>query len=403
MPDKKIYNYAVDVDQQTLKQFEECYSQDFVLAAALMPDAHVGYAAPIGSVLITKGFVVPAWVGFDIGCGLIAIKIKNKNILEKIKKNIDEIFNQVNRDVPMGVGEYNKGEITEKTKKEFQELIKKFESKPHDKQILQFLKATALKHLGTLGGGNHFIELGYDIKEKNTLIPSRAYPNGHKREGTSKNEVWLIIHSGSRGIGYRVAKKYMISASGDKSNYEKTFPLDVSSQLGKEYLNILDFGLEYALLNRMEISYKVVSAIEKVLKEKLKTELYANKNHNHAVLEKGKYIHRKGATPAKKGEKGIIPGNMRDGTYLIEGKGSAKFLYSSSHGAGRAMSRHCAKKEITIEQFRESMEGIKGNISKEILDECPHAYKDIEKVMNSQKPSVEIIKKIKPLINWKGK
>jgi len=396
MPEKKIYNHSIDVEEETMKQFYNCYSQDFVTAAALMPDAHVGYAAPIGSVLITKNYVVPAWVGFDIGCGLIAVKIKNKNILDKIKEHIDEIFNQVNRDVPMGVGEYSKEkDITEKTKKEFQELIKKFESKPHDKGILQFLKATALKHLGTLGGGNHFIELGYD--DKNTL---KGIPKGHK---ASKNELWLIIHSGSRGIGHRVATKYMISASGSRTDYEKTFPLDVKSQLGKEYLNILDFGLEYALLNRMEISYKIISAIEKVLKEKLKTELYANKNHNHAVLENGKYIHRKGATPAKKGEKGIIPGNMRDGTYLIEGKGNAKFLYSSSHGAGRAMSRHCAKKEITMEQFRESMKGIKGNISEAILDESPHAYKDIEKVMNAQKESVKIIKKIKPLINWKGK
>ena len=384
--EKKIYNYAIDADEETMKQFYNCYSQDFVLSAALMPDAHVGYAAPIGSVLITKNYVVPAWVGFDIGCGLIAVKISSKNILEKIRKHTDEIFNQINRDVPMGVGEYSKEkDITEKTKREFQELLRKFESKTHDKGILQFLKSTALKHLGTLGGGNHFIELDYDEKNKN------------------KNEMWLIIHSGSRGIGHRVATKYMISASRSKEDYEKTFPLDAKSQLGKEYLNILEFGLEYALLNRMEISYKVISAIEKVLKEKLKTELYANKNHNHAIPEKGKYIHRKGATPAKKGEKGIIPGNMRDGTYLVEGKGNSKFLNSSSHGAGRALSRHSAKKQITMEQFKESMKGIKGNISEKIIDEAPHAYKDIEKVMNAQKQSVKIIKKIKPIINWKGK
>ncbi len=382
--EKKIFDYSIDADSETLKQFVECYTHDFVVAAALMPDAHVGYAAPIGSVLITKGYIVPAWVGFDIGCGLIAIRIKNKNILEKIKKNIDKIYNQVNRNVPMGVGEYNKASnISEKTKKQFQELLKKFQSKPHDKNILQFLKSTALKHLGTLGGGNHFIELGYD--------------------GKNKNEVWLIIHSGSRGIGHKVAKKYMISASGSKTQYEKTFPLDVKSKLGKEYLNILDFALEYALLNRMEIAYKVIQAIEKILNEKLKTELWANKNHNHAILERGKYIHRKGATPAKKGEKGIIPGNMRDGTYLIEGKGNPKFLHSSSHGAGRALSRNLAKKQITIEQFKESMKGIKGNISEKIIDEAPMAYKDIDKVMDAQKASVKIIKKIKPLINWKGK
>ena len=140
-----------------------------------------------------------------------------------------------------------------------------------------------------------------------------------------------------------------------------------------------------------------------ILNRKLKTEFWANKNHNHAVLERGKYIHRKGAISAKKNEKGIMPGNMRDGPYLTKGKGNPKFLNSSSHGAGRAMSRSQAKKQITIEQFKISMQGIKGNISEKIIDEAPMAYKDINKVMNAQKQSVKIIKKIKPLINWKGK
>lgn len=381
MKDKKIFNYAINLDQETLNQFKECYYKDFVTSAALMPDAHLGYAAPIGSVLITKDYIVPAWVGFDIGCGMIAIRLKGKDILNKIKNNIDKIYHQVTRDVPMGLGRYNdEKRLTEKTKKQFQKLLKEFKSKPHDKGILQFIESTALKHLGTLGSGNHFIEIGF-----------------------YKKEVWLILHSGSRGIGHKVAKKYMISASGSKSDYEKTFPLETKSKLGKEYLNILDFGLEYALLNRMEIAQKTISAIERILDEKLKTEFWANKNHNHAILERGKFIHRKGATPAKKNEKGIIPGNMRDGTYLIQGKGNSKFLNSSSHGAGRCMSRHQAKQTITLEQFKKAMQGIKGNISEKIIDESPHAYKDIDKVMNAQKSSVKIIKKVKPLINWKGK
>jgi len=377
---KQIFNYSIDADNETLRQFEECTSHDFVVAAALMPDAHVGYTAPIGSVLITKKYIVPAWVGFDIGCGLIAVRVKGKNILEKIKKNTDAIHRKINEAVPMGVGEYSKEKnISEKTKEKFKELLKKFEKGEHDKSVLQFLRTTALKHLGTLGGGNHFIEMGY-----------------------SKKEVWIIIHSGSRGIGHKVAKKYMIKASDDKNNFEKTFPLDDKSKLGKEYLNILDFALEYALLNRLEMSYKIVEVLENVVGEKLKTELWVNKNHNHAIYENKKYIHRKGATPAKKGEKGIIPGNMRDGTYLVEGKGNPKFLYSSSHGAGRALSRKSAKKKITFEEFRKSMEGIKANVFEKIIDEAPMAYKDMDKVMEAQKNSVKIIKHIKPLINWKG-
>jgi tRNA-splicing ligase RtcB (3'-phosphate/5'-hydroxy nucleic acid ligase) len=378
--EKKIFDYSLNADEETLKQFKECYSEDFVISAALLPDAHKGYAAPIGSVLLTKGYIVPAWVGFDIGCGMIAVRIKGKGILKKIKDHEDEIYNKIMNKIPMGVGEYQKEKnITEKTQEDFRKLLEKFKQGIHNKDIFNFLRDSALKHLGTLGGGNHFIELGF-----------------------YKKEVWLVIHSGSRGIGHKVAKKYMISASNNKTDYEKTFPLDVNSQLGKEYLNVLDFGLEYALLNRLEMSYKFIKILEEILKEKLKTELWVNKNHNHAIYEKGFYIHRKGATPAKKGEKGIIPGNMRDGSFLVVGLGNPKFLNSSTHGAGRAMSRKQAKEKISMHEFEKSMEGIKGTISMKTLDESPMAYKDINKVMQAQNKSVKIIKHILPIINWKG-
>jgi tRNA-splicing ligase RtcB len=377
---KKIYDYSLDADNETLRQFRECYSESFVTSAALMPDAHKGYVAPIGAVLVTKGYIVPSWVGFDIGCGMIAVRIKGRDIFNKVSKNIDKIYAQVAKKIPLGVGNINReGNITEKTKEDFKRLLKKFEQGSHDRNVFNFLRDAALRHLGTLGGGNHFIELGF-----------------------YKKEIWLIIHSGSRGIGHRVAKKYMISASKSETEYEKTFPLDVKSQLGMEYRNVLNFGLEYALLNRLEMSYKFVEILEEILKEKIKTELWVNKNHNHAILERGFYIHRKGATPAKKGERGIIPGNMRDGSFLVIGLGNPKFLYSSSHGAGRILSRKEAKEKISMESFKKSMQGIKGTISIKTLDEAPMAYKDINKIMKAQEKSVKIIKHITPLINWKG-
>jgi len=377
---KKIFDYSLDADEETLKQFKECYSQPFVVSAALMPDAHRGYVAPIGAVLVTKGYIVPSWVGFDIGCGLIALRIQGKDIFDKVNKNIDKIYSQVAKKIPLGVGNINKEKnITNKTIESFNKLLEEFKQNPHDKNIYNLLRDSALKNLGTLGGGNHFIELGF-----------------------YKKEIWLIIHSGSRGIGHKIAKKYMISASKSETDYERTFPLDVKSQIGKEYLNILNFGLEYALLNRLEMSYKFVNILEDILKEKVKTELWVNKNHNHAILEKGLYIHRKGATPAKKGERGVIPGNMRDGSFLVVGLGNPKFLYSSSHGAGRILSRKEAKEKINMESFRKSMSGIKGTISTKTLDESPMAYKDISKVMDMQKKSVKITKHILPLINWKG-
>ncbi len=382
---KKIYNFGIDVDKETLEQFKNCYSEDFVVSASLMPDAHLGYVAPIGAVLKTKDFIVPSWVGFDIGCGLIAIKIKGKDLVEHVREKQDEIYNKVMRKIPMGVGKYNKPKnISQKTKKEFKSLLEKFEKGAYEKNVLNYFRTTAIKHLGTLGAGNHFIELGFSQK--------------------AEKELWLIIHSGSRGIGHTVAKKYMIKASGkkEKLGYEKTFPLDKNSKLGKEYLNVLDFGLDYALLNRLEMAYGVIQVLKDVLKKDIKFELWVNKNHNHAVYEKGYFIHRKGATPAKKGEKGVIPGNMRDGSYLVMGKGNSKFLNSSSHGAGRNISRSGAKEKYTMKQFKKSMEGIKATISNKTIDELPMAYKDFSKVMDAQKKSIKIIKHIKPIINWKG-
>jgi tRNA-splicing ligase RtcB len=382
---KKIHNHGIDVDHETLKQFEKCYSENFVSEAALMPDAHLGYAAPIGAVLKTRGFVVPAWVGFDIGCGLVAVRIKGKGLVEKARQNADKIYESVLGRVPMGLGEYgDEKKVTERTKKEFGKLLEEFRKGDCDKDMLNYLKSRAIRHLGTLGSGNHFIELGYDDK--------------------SGKELWLIIHSGSRGIGHTVAKKYMIRASGSskKSEYERTFPLDVNSRLGREYLNVLNFGLNYALLNRMEMSYKVIGALEDVFRQKVGNELWVNKNHNHAIYERGFFIHRKGATPAGKNERGIIPGNMRDGSFLVVGKGSREFMNSSSHGAGRAMSRSEAKKRYSMGQFEESMRGIRGNISEKTLDELPMAYKDIFKVMDAQKKSVKVLKRIRPIINWKG-
>ena len=345
-----------------------------------MPDAHRGYVAPIGAVLVTRDYVVPAWVGYDIGCGMIAVKIKGKNILEKIKGNPEKVYSAVKNAVPMGLGETNKeNPVSGETRKKFEELLEKFKSGEHDKSIYQFIKSVGLRDLGTLGAGNHFISLNMEENQKN------------------KNFVWLVIHCGSRGLGHRVAKKYMIKSSGSEKEFEKTFPLKADSEIGKEYLNVLDFGLEYALLNRLEISRRIVNVLEKVLDETFEAKLWVNKTHNHAVFEKGLFVHRKGATPAKKGERGLIPGNMRDGSFLIRGKGNPKFLSSSSHGAGRAMSRTQAKKEINLQDFKKEMSGIKTNI---VIDEAPEAYKNIFRVMEKQKSSVKILKHLIPIINW---
>jgi len=385
---KKIY--VKSIDAKSLEQFENCLNNDFVLDGALMPDAHAGYVAPIGSVFLCKDFVVPAWVGYDIGCGVTAIYIKSKTSNEKlnnlIKENKESLYLEVQKRVPMGLGKLNStNNIHRSTKESFRKILDKLKQSPHDEEIFDWVRRKSESNLGTLGEGNHFIEIGEDIE----------------------GEIWVVIHSGSRNIGHKVAEKYMIKSAGKTEKFEETHPLNVESKLGKEYLAILEFGLEFALLNRIEIALSVVECIEFVLNDKLDYEIWTNKNHNHAVKELTKefgevYIHRKGATPAKKDERGVIPGTMRDGSYLVLGLGNKEFLESSSHGAGRKMSRAQAKKEITLQQFEESMKGIYGTIKEGTLDEAPDAYKDIFKVMESQKESVTIVNHIKPIINWKG-
>ena len=379
--DKKRWVYAIDPDEETMKQFNDCVKCDFVVKGALMPDAHLGYVAPIGSVLVTKDFIVPSWVGYDIGCGMTSAHIKGKDMIKKIKEKQDEIFEEVKRRIPMGKGEINNPkQVTKKTKEDYAEMIEQFKKGAYHKEILQFLEGKAIRHIGSLGDGNHFIEVGVD----------------------DQGEAWVTVHSGSRGVGYKVAEKYMKKVAGTDKEYEATHPIHKDSELGKEYLNVLDFGLKFALRNRLEMIERVILSLEKVLGEKIEFELWTNKNHNHAIPENGLFIHRKGATPAKKDERGVIPGNMRDGCFLVEGLGNPDFIESSSHGAGRKLSRKDSKEEFSMDEFKKSMEGIKGTVTEGTLDESPMAYKDVFDVMEKQKESVKIIKHLKPIINWKG-
>ena len=382
--EKQIHDFALDPDKETLRQFKACYSEPFVVKAALMPDAHVGYVAPIGAVLATKGVLVPAWVGYDIGCGMTAARLP-KDILPQLQKRAKELYREVKKKVPMGLGETRKDEdgLTGQTKEGFRKILAKFKKGDYDKKVLQFLESgKALRNLGTLGSGNHFIELDSD-------------PAGFP---------WIVIHSGSRSVGHRMATIYMKKSSGKEKGYEATHPFQASSPEGKEYLNLLDFCLDFAKLNRLEIARQVVSSIEKVIGKRVRSTLWTNKNHNHALKEQGLFVHRKGATPAKKGERGIIPANMKDGSFLVVGKGNKDFLSSSSHGAGRALSRSEARKQISQTGFQKEMEEAKvtGDFSSEILDEAPEAYKDIYKVLDAQKPSIEVMSHLKPFINWKG-
>lgn len=378
--DKPFKIYSDLIDGKALAQFYSAMKLDYVVQGALMPDAHAGYALPIGAVVATVGKIVPAWVGYDIGCGMCAIQTTFAK--DDVQANAKAIFDQIYRDVPTGFA-HNKHSLLWGLDSNVSYFVRK--------EIID--SGAPGKQVGTLGGGNHFIEIGYD----------------------EDDNVWIVVHSGSRNIGHKIATHYMKLASGDGKAREGHYALDEDSLMGLDYIKDLHFAQTFALSNRQEIIRRTAFAIGKVLEHEpgvFVGELI-NRNHNHAErramrdssdVATGEYvwIHRKGATHAEKGMLGVIPGNMRDGSFIVRGKGNPESLYSSSHGAGRVLGRREAKESLSMTDFKESMLGIQARVEGATLDESPMAYKDIFKVMDDQWDLVEVLNHITPIINIKG-
>ena len=358
--------FSESIEQLALDQFESAMNCDFVVSGALMPDAHAGYSLPIGAVVATNGYVVPAWVGYDIGCGMCAIKTTFDRF--DVLNNADSIFDEVYKKIPTGFS-HNQSES-----------YWNYSSIPMTNDLLEIFTKNGLKQLGSLGSGNHFIEVGAD----------------------EYDSVWVIVHSGSRGIGHAVASHYMKIASPDGKAREGHYGFESESDNGKNYITDLKFCLSFALQNRLEIIKRMISVISEFCVGAEIQESLINRNHNHAELKDGLWIHRKGATHAENGMMGVIPGNMRDGSFIVRGKGNSDALFSSSHGAGRVLGRKEAKKVLNIADFKESMDGITAKVDLSTIDESPFAYKDIFEVMDMQSDLVEVIHHVSPILNIKA-
>jgi tRNA-splicing ligase RtcB len=273
-----------------------------------------------------------------------------------------DVFNQISKTIPNG---FNEGDGC---------YALDFHSASGDKELDNAVNEKLGKQYGTLGSGNHFIEIGIDLA----------------------SHVCITIHSGSRRPGWLIGNHYMKLARLE-GEYKKFFKLD--SELGKAYLHDMNFALNYALANRLEMMTKVC----KILEVPLAKGGVINENHNHAAVCDAGILHRKGATPAEKGQLGVIPGSMKTGVYVTEGLGNWEFLNSASHGAGRKMSRKAAKNKISLEKFASQMEGIIANVSDATLDEAPDAYKDLNYVINAQEGIVvKLVNFVDPIINVKG-
>jgi tRNA-splicing ligase RtcB len=373
----KIFGEEI-IEPSAIDQFFQALEQPHAIQAALMPDAHFGYTLPIGGVISVDSHIYPSYVGYDIGCGVLSIKT-NINVSDLNDTNKINIFNQIYRDIPTGVGESYKEQKFQLPDRILNMNITEFCKNKYDTK--------GIFDLGTLGSGNHMMELGVD----------------------EDGSVWITIHSGSRGFGHSVAEYYMILAGGGKR--EGHFCFNINSEEGKNYLNDLNFCLEYALENRLNMVKEIVKIInnEKFKNNKFKfeelvqIESLINRNHNHAeIKDNSLIIHRKGATHAENGMFGVIPANMRDGVYIVKGKGNPESLSSSSHGAGRQHSRKSAKENLKLDDFKLEMSGIVARVKPDTIDESPNAYKDICAVMENQKDLIEIVKVIKPIINIKS-
>ncbi|MGI6655626.1 MAG: RtcB family protein [Desulfobulbus sp.] len=365
---KKPYRIFTEaVEPAALDQFTSALRQPFVVRGALMPDAHLGYSLPIGAVVATDGMVLPSWVGYDIGCGMCALP--TSFAAHEVRELAPEIFKELYQVIPVGM-RHN----TSKTP------WKEGEALPRSPALDKLFGRNGLLQLGSLGGGNHFIEIGADEQE----------------------QVWVIIHSGSRGIGHDLAAHYMRLASGSKKAREGHFAFRDNSAEGMAYIQDLAFCLAFALENRREIMRRVIEVLQSRLKGEVDWSALINRNHNHAEYKDGLWIHRKGATHAEQGMMGVIPGNMRDGSFIVRGKGNPESLWSSSHGAGRVLGRRQARQVIRPHEFAASMKGIVARLTKGTLDEAPQAYKDIFEVMRQQKDMVEIVAHVRPILNIKG-
>jgi len=353
---------------------------------AIMPDAHQGYGVPIGGVFAGNKVVIPNAVGVDIGCGICAVKTDlTSNQFNDY--DLRGIQTWIKDEIPVGVGQQNntpQGEMP---------FVDAGNVLTHGTVVYKELEKAKLQ-LGSLGAGNHFIEI----------------------QSGSDNHIWLMIHSGSRNLGYTVAKHYNKQAIYHNTQWYSSVPikhelafLPIEHEDAKIYMEEMQYCVSFALANRKVMMEKVIRIINDAGEKHVASmdDSMINIAHNYAAWEnhygKNVIVHRKGATSARAGQMGIIPGSMGTSSYIVRGLGNLESFNSCSHGAGRAMGRKAAKRNLSLDTEEKRMEGIVHDMrSVDKLDEAPGAYKPIDEVMKNQEDLVEILVELTPLAVVKG-
>jgi tRNA-splicing ligase RtcB len=391
---RPIKVWASDLEPEAEQQARNLASMPFIHShVALMPDAHAGKGSTVGSVIATNGAIIPAAVGVDIGCGMCAVKLPFKVDRLGGEEKLRELRHSIERSVPVGFNAHK--EMDERRLTAFKALG----SNSLTDDNVEFPKAAY--QLGSLGGGNHFIEICRDLDDN----------------------AWIMLHSGSRNIGKVLAERHINAAKNLMKSYFIDLPDPDLAYLAqgtpefKAYLADLMWAQNYAKASRNEMMERVLEQVyrqvygsgqwDEILYDYDKPDLFrVDCHHNYTNIEnhggKNLYITRKGAVSARDGEYGIIPGSMGAKSFIVKGKGAADSFCSCSHGAGRTMSRTKARQLFTAEDLAAQTAGVECRKDDGVVDEIPSSYKDIEQVMRNQADLVEPVYELKQIICVKG-
>ncbi len=396
----KMWTQGVPVEAEAMQQLDNAARLPIVFKhVAVMPDVHYGIGATIGSVIPTIKAIIPAAVGVDIGCGMIACKTSLR--ATDLPDSLTLLRSEIEKAVPHGMSpkqfrrdgaNRDKGSWeTPPTEADaaWAQLVDEFDAICVDYPRLK--NTNNYRHMGTLGGGNHFIEICLD----------------------ETGGVWIMLHSGSRGVGNAIGTHFIELAKKDAELHERNLPdkdlayFEEGAQYFGDYVRGVGWAQKFARLNREVMMQRVIGALRKVITKPFETHLEAvNCHHNYVQKEthfgQEVFVTRKGAVSAKAGELGIIPGSMGAKSFIVRGKGNVDSFMSCSHGAGRSMSRTKAKKLFTIADQIKATEGVECRKDADVIDEIPMAYKDIDAVMLAQKDLVEVVYTLKQVVCVKG-
>jgi len=375
---RPIHIWTDDVEDSARQQLHNMAKLPFLHphGIAVMPDVHAGIGSTVGTVIATHKAIIPAAVGVDIGCGMNAVRVSFK--ASDLPDSLAELRHDIERSVPLGAGGAHRDDTTLPV------------APPSSVQAAASMR-NAGRQLGTLGSGNHFIEICLD----------------------ENDDVWVVLHSGSRGIGNQIGRFYIEKARKLMERYFITLPdgdlayLPEDTDDFRDYVEAVQWAQEYALENRRRLMAAVVGSMRhRIPKPFTVTQEAINCHHNYVEMEshygKNVYVTRKGAIRAREGDLGVIPGSMGARSYIVRGKGNAASYCSCSHGAGRRMSRSAARKAFTVADLAAQTQGVECRKDDAVLDEIPGVYKDIDEVMENQRDLVDVVHTLRQVLCVKG-